>query len=255
MALAIVDTTTGRHIWQRTFERSANEVMALENEAVRGIAEGMGLKVAPARENMISATRAVDPVVYENYLKGRFYWNKRTNGSLEQAATFYRAAIALDPSYAPAHAALADCYNQLGTVFVGKASPTEMRPRARAEAIAAIQADESLAEAHATLGYISHYDWDWTTAEREFKRAIELNPNLALAHAWYGNYLASMKRLDRAVAEVRKAEQLDPFSLVVVTNVGWTLSYAQTLGRGHCRVSTCPGTRSDVHSGAMAAGK
>ena len=227
LALSIVDTTTGRDIWQRTFERSANEVMALENEAVRGIAEGMGLNVAPARENMISATRAVDPVVYENYLKGRFYWNKRTNGSLEQAATFYRAAIALDPSYAPAHAALADCYNQLGTVFVGKASPTEMRPRARAEAIAAIQADESLAEAHATLGYISHYDWDWTTADREFKRAIELSPNLALAHAWYGNYLASMKRLDQGVAEVQKAEQLDPFSLVVVTNVGWTLSYAR----------------------------
>jgi tetratricopeptide (TPR) repeat protein len=93
--------------------------------------------------------------------------------------------------------------------------------------VAAIQADESLAEAHATLGYIAHYDWEWTIAEREFTRAIELNPNLALAHVWYANYLASTNQLDRAVAQVRLAEQLDPFSLVVVTNAGWTFSYAR----------------------------
>jgi len=220
LALTIVDTNSGGSIWQRTFERNANEVVALENDAVRGMAEGIGVELAPLRESMLRVSRAVDPVVYENYLKGRYYWNKRTDGSLERAAAFYQAAIDLDPSYAPAHAALADCFNQLGTVLVGKASPAEMRPRARAEAVAAIQADESLAEAHATLGYIAHYDWEWTTAEREFKRAIELNPNLALAHLWYAN-------LGRALAEVQRAEQLDPFSLVVVTNVGWTLSYAK----------------------------
>jgi len=227
LTLTVVDTATGRTVWHNTFERGANEVLALENDAVREIANGVGAPVASRRLEMLRAVRAVDPVVYENYLKGRFYWNQRTDGSLERALAFYRTAIDLDPTYAPAHAALADCYNQLGTVMVGKASPAEMRPRARAEAVAAIQADDSLAEAHATLGYISHYDWDWTTAEREFKRAIELNPNLALAHAWYGNYLASTKRLVQAVTEVQRAEQLDPFSLVVVTNVGWTLSYAR----------------------------
>ena len=227
LVLAVVDTATDRAIWQRTYERRAHEVLALENDAVRGMAEGMGIELPSSRDSMLRVARAVDPVVYENYLKGRFYWNKRTDGSLEQAAAFYRAAIDLDPTYAPAHAALADCYNQLGTVMVGKASPAEMRPRARAEAVAAIQADESLAEAHATLGYIAHYDWEWTIAEREFKRAIELNPNLALAHVWYANYLASTNQLDRAVAHVQQAEQLDPFSLVVVTNVGWTFSYAR----------------------------
>jgi TolB-like protein/tetratricopeptide (TPR) repeat protein len=227
LVLAVVDTATDRAIWQRTYDRRANEVLALENDAVREMVEAMGIELPSSRDSMLRVARAVDPVVYENYLKGRFYWNKRTDGSLEQAAAFYRAAIDLDPSYAPAHAALADCYNQLGTVMVGKASPAEMRPRARAEAVAAIQADESLAEAHATLGYIAHYDWEWTIAEREFTRAIELNPNLALAHVWYANYLASTKQLDRAVAQVRQAEQLDPFSLVVVTNVGWTLSYAR----------------------------
>jgi tetratricopeptide (TPR) repeat protein len=174
---------------------------------------------------MLRIARAVEPVVYENYLKGRYHWNKRTPESLQQAVTYYQAAIDRDPTYAPAHAALADCYNQMGTVMVGSASPLDMRPRAKAAAIAAIQADESLAEAHATLGYISHYDWDWATAEREFRRAIELNPNLALAHTWYANYLVSRRRLSQAVAEVRRAEELDPFSLVVITNVGWTLGY------------------------------
>ena len=227
LTLTVIDTATGRTVWHNTFERSANQVLSLENNATQEIAAAIGVPVASSRLERLRAVRAVDPVVYENYLKGRFYWNKRTDGSLERATEFYRAAIDLDPTYAPAHAALADCYNQLGTVMVGQASPAEMRPRARAEAVAAIQADDSLAEAHATLGYISHYDWDWTTAEREFKRAIELNPNLALAHAWYANYLASTKRLNEAAAEVQHAEQLDPLSLVVVTNVGWTLSYAR----------------------------
>ena len=226
LAAEMVDTATGRQLWQNTFDRSANEVLALENDATREIVERLGVPVSASKQTTLRVARAVDPLVYEAYLKGRYHWNKRTNQSLEQAATYYKAAIDQDPTYAPAHAALADCYNQLGTVMVGSASPLDMRPRAKAAAIAAIQSDESLAEAHATLGYISHYDWDWATAEREFRRAIELNPNLALAHAWYANYLVSRRRLAEAVAEVQRAEQLDPFSLVVVTNVGWTLGYA-----------------------------
>jgi len=227
LTVELVDTATDRSLWGGTFERNANEVLALENDAVRAIVDHVGVDVSPSDRTMLRVARAVDPVVYEDYLKGRFYWNKRTNQSLEQAVRFYQSSIERDPTYAPAHAALADCYNQLGTVMVGTASPAEMRPRARAEAIAAIQADDSLAEAHATLGYISHYDWDWATAEREFKRAIDLNPNLALAHAWYANYLVSRRRLPEAVIEVQRAEQLDPFSLVIVTNVGWTLAYAR----------------------------
>jgi len=227
LTVNVVDTATGRQIWQDTFIRHRNEVLALEGDAVREIVERLGVSITASQQTTLRINRAVDPVMYEAYLKGRFHWNKRTAESLEQAVTFYRSAIERDPTYAPAHAALADCYNQLATVMLGSASPLEMRPRAKAEAIAAIQADESLAEAHATLGYVSHYNWDWATAEREFRRAIELNPNLALAHTWYANYLASRLRLPEAVAEARRAEQLDPFSLVVVTNVGWTLAQAR----------------------------
>jgi len=221
----LVETETGRALWQNTFSRPANEVLALENDVLKGIVERLGVPVSESRQTTLRVARAVDPVVYEAYLKGRFYWNKRSSDSLQQAIAFYESAIALDPTYAPARAALADCYNQLGTVMVGVASPRDMRPRAKAEVIAALQGDESLAEAHATLGYISHYDWDWATAEREFRRAIDLSPNLALAHTWFANYLVSRGRMPEAVSEVRRAEQLDPFSLVVVTNVGWTLAY------------------------------
>ena len=223
----LVDASTIRPVWQQTYERSANEILALENDIVRDIADRLGISLSPSRQSTLRVVRAVDPVVYEAYLKGRFQWNKRTSASLEQAVTFFSSAIERDPTYAPAHAALADCYNQLGTVLVGTASPVDMRPRAKAEAIASIQTDESLAEAHATLAYVSHYDWDWATADREFRRALELNPNLALAHAWYSNYLITRGRRDEAVAQVRRAEEIDPFSLVVVTNVGWTLSNAR----------------------------
>jgi len=221
----LIDGISGARLWNKTFSRDENEVLALENDAVREIVGKLNVPIAASKQTTLRVARAVEPVVYEDYLKGRYYWNKRTPESLQQAVTYYQAAIDRDPTYAPAHAALADCYNQMGTVMVGSASPLDMRPRAKAAAIAAIQADESLAEAHATLGYISHYDWDWAAAEREFRRAIELNPNLALAHTWYANYLVSRRQLSQAIAEVRLAEQLDPFSLVVITNVGWTLGY------------------------------
>lgn len=227
LTVDVVETATGRLLSHQTYDRPEQEVLALENDAVRAIVERLGVPMSDAQRATLAAARAVDPSVYEAFLKGRFYWNRRTTGSLDQAVTFFRTAIDRDPTYAPAHAALADCYNQLATVLVGAASPAALRPRAKAEAIRAIQIDDSLAEAHATLAYVSHYDWDWATAQREFRRALELNPNLALAHVWYANYLMSRLRMPEALAEVRRAEQLDPFSLVVVTNVGWVLAYAK----------------------------
>lgn len=226
LAIEVVEAVTARVVLKQMFERHPREILALENDAARAVIGHLDIPVSPSARTRLEVVRAVDPVVHEAYLKGRFYWNKRTTESLRQAMQFFSRAIELDPTYAPAHAALADCYNQLGTFLVGTVSPAEARPLARASAVAAIQADESLAEAHATLGYVSHYDWDWETAAREFRRALDLNPNLALAHVWYANYLMSRRRLEEALAEVQRAEALDPFSLVVVTNVGWVLAYA-----------------------------
>ena len=152
LVLELVDTATEKPVWQQTLERPANEVLALENDGVRAIAERIGAPVPALQQVALRTARAVDPVVYEQYLKGRFYWNKRTGGSLEQAVRFYQSAIERDPTYAPARAALADCYNQLGTVMVGAASPREMRPRAKAEAIEQLFPGR-LDELSATLAY------------------------------------------------------------------------------------------------------
>jgi len=227
LSAELLDVSSGRRRWHDTFEREASEVLALEGDAVRALADALGVPVTPAAATRLATIRAVAPAVHEDYLKGRFHWNRRTTESISEAMRHFESAIARDPTYAPAHAALADCYNQLATYMVGAGSPAEYRPRARAAAIAAIQADDTLAEAHATLGYVSHYDWDWTTAEREFRRALALNPNLALAYIWYANYLVTRGRADEAVAAARRAEELDPFSRVVVTNVGWTYSLAR----------------------------
>ena len=219
---------SGDVLWTRDFDRSVRDVLALQADMADGIASAMGVDVLADRRRRTSV-RAVDPAVHEAFLKGRYHWTLRTEVSLRQAIDHFNAAIGLDPTYAPAHAALADCFNQFGTLMVGTASPREMRPRARAAATRALQIDPDLADAHATLGYIDHYDLQWEAAERGFRRAIDLNPSHALAHVWYANLLASRRRFGEAVPEVLLARDLDPLSVVVNTNVGWTLLLA---GRG-----------------------
>jgi len=216
----------GRVVWSAAREQAGQDVLALVSGAARGIAGGMNHAMTDAREKRLSAVRAVDPGVYEAYLKGRYYWNQRTTASLERAMVYYRTAIDGDPTYAPAHVALADCYNQLGTVMVGAGPPSRFRPLAEASTIKALQIDPDLAEAHATLGYIRHYDWQWVEAERELVRSIQMNPGNPLAHIWYANLLSSRRRIPEAMRQVELARDLDPFSPVVNTNVGWTLGYA-----------------------------
>jgi TolB-like protein/tetratricopeptide (TPR) repeat protein len=218
--------SNGRAIWSRTFERDASEVLALEADVVRAVAGEVRVTLRPGARERLTSVRAVSPAVYEEYLKGRYEWNKRTPASIESAMQHFTRAVALDSSYAPAHAALADCLNQLGTVMLGTASPRELRPRAAAEAIQALQLDAASAEAHAALGFAWHYDWRFADAEREFRRAIELNPSYSMAHIWYANLLMSRLRMKEALEQVFAARELDPFSLIVNTNVGWVLDRA-----------------------------
>lgn len=225
----LIDAKADRHLWAQTYEASLRDVLVIQRGAVRAIAGELRARLTPRDEARLNVVRTVDPEVYEAYLKGRYHWNKRTEESLRKAVEYFESAIRGDPTYAPGHAALADSYNQLGTVMIGFAPPSVMRPRAAEAAVRALQIDPDLAEAHATLGYVKHYDWQWAEAERELRRALELNPSYALAHTWYANFLVCRKRLDEAIAEVRKAEELDPLSMVVLTNVGWTLAYAGRL--------------------------
>jgi eukaryotic-like serine/threonine-protein kinase len=215
-----------QELWTQTYERPAREILALQRDIVRSVAEHLSLALTPQDDARLSRVRTVDPDVYESYLKGRYHWNRRTQASLATAVDHFGAAIAADPTYAPAHVGLADCYNQLGTVMVSGGSPSEMRPRAMAAAIAALQIDPLLGEAHGALAYARHYEWHWDAAGQSFQRAINLDPGNPLIHLWYANYLVSLQRLDEAVTQVEMARELDPLSPVVMTNVGWTLSYA-----------------------------
>jgi len=226
LSLRLRDGPTGREIWSTADEGPEREAGVLISRLAEGVAGGMNRAATEGAGRRISTRRAVDPIVYEAYLKGRYYWNERTQASLLRAVEHYQAAIARDPTYAPARAALADCYNQLGTVLVGSGPPSDYRPLAMASVVKALQIDPNLAEAHATLGFIKHYDWQWDDGEWELVRSIRLNPNNPLAHIWYANLLAGRRRFQEALREVRRAQELDPLSLAVTTNAGWILGYA-----------------------------
>jgi eukaryotic-like serine/threonine-protein kinase len=226
MDVRVIEAASGTTLWSDTFERRMTDVLLLQADVVRAVAAGLSLTIRPNARERLAMVRTVNPEAYEAYLKGRFEWNRRTQTSLEAAVSHFARAIELDPTYAPAHAALADCYNQLGTVMVGTGPPREYRPRAAAEAIKALQIDPHASEAHATLGYVRHYEWQWEDAEQAFRRAIELNPSYALARVWYANMLVSRGRIDEALREIFAARDLDPFSPVVNTNVGWILQFA-----------------------------
>jgi TolB-like protein/tetratricopeptide (TPR) repeat protein len=227
LSARLLDGASGRVIWSETYRRDAREVQALQATVARAVAKAVEVELTVEDDRHFGAVRAVDPDVYEAYLKGRYYWNQRTLVSIRTAIGHFEAALALDPTYAPAYAALADCYNQLATVMVGGGPPREWRPKAAEAAIKALQVDGDLAEAHATLGFVRHYDWQWTEAERSLRRAIALNPSYALARLWYANLLCSQRRFDEALVEVLAARTLDPLSLIVNTNVGWVLYRAR----------------------------
>jgi serine/threonine-protein kinase len=226
----LLDASSSIVIWSDVYQRTAREVMSLHTEVAQAVARAVEIELSSEDARRFAAVRAVDPDVYEAYLKGRYHWNRRTPDSLRTAVGYYEAALKLDPTYAPAYAALADCYNQFGTNMVGGGPPRIWRPKAAEAAVKALQIDPNLAEAHATLAYVRHYDWQWEEAEHSFRRAISLNPNNPLAHIWYANFLCSRLRLDEAVREVTIARELDPLSLIVNTNVGWVLYYARQTG-------------------------
>lgn len=224
--LQLTEVATGTTLWSDDLERSGRDVLALQSDAVRVVAVGIRATLRPDVRERLTTVRAISPDVYEAYLKGRYAWNQRTRESVQVAVTEFTRALELDPTFAPAHAALADCYNQFGTVLIGTGSPREYRPKAAAEAIKALQIDPNSAEAHAALGFTRHYEWQWIEAEKEFVRAIELNPNFALAHSYLANLLMSLRRHDESLRHAYAARDLDPFSLVINTNLGWMLNSA-----------------------------
>jgi tetratricopeptide (TPR) repeat protein len=184
------------------------------------IARRIQLELTRNQRIHLASADPVDPPSYEAYLMGRYHWNKRTLEGFRKGIEYFERALVLRPEYAAAHAGLADCYNMLGDYDI--LAPEESFRVAQSSARKAIALDEGLAEAHASLAFaLMHYDWNWEEVEKEYLRAIALNPNYATAHHWYALYLTTRKRFDEAAEEMNKAKALDPLSLIIITNTGW----------------------------------
>lgn len=223
----LIQVRKEKHLWARSYEGNLRDVLALQDHVARDIALEIRVKLAPRVQAVLANPRIIDPEVYEDYLKGRYYWNRRTEEGVYRGIDYFQKAIAKDPHDALAYAGLADSYLVLaGYRFV---SPKEVLPLAKAAALKAIELDDSLAEGHAPLGaLLVEHDLDLPGAEKEFRRAIELNPNYATAHHWYGEeVLAAMGRSAEAVAELKRAEELDPLSPAIKTTHGYVLYVAR----------------------------
>jgi tetratricopeptide (TPR) repeat protein len=178
------------------------------------------LKLSDEEKRLLTKHYTENTEAYQSYLKGRYFWNRRTSEGYKKGIENFQRAIDIDANYAPAYAGLADCYNLLSEYDI--LSPNDAVPKAREAALKALALDDTLAEAHTSMAHIlMYYDWDWQRAEEEFRRAIQLDPNYATAHQWYAEYLAGMGRFDEATAEMRRALQLDPTSIMLNLMVGW----------------------------------
>jgi TolB-like protein/DNA-binding winged helix-turn-helix (wHTH) protein len=202
-------------VWAESYDRELKDVLALQDSVVRTIANQIHITLTRGR---LPSRASVDPEAYEAYLKGRYYWNKRTASGLQKALIYFQQAINKDPAYGAAYSGLADCNS--GLAWHGFKSPAEALPEANAAALKAIEIDPQSAEAHASLGLVLNHRWDWVGAEAEFKRALQLDPHYANAHHWYGDYLSVIGRHDEALLEAKQALELDPLNLMIGTWVG-----------------------------------
>jgi eukaryotic-like serine/threonine-protein kinase len=226
LSVRLVHATSGRPIWEKGYERSQTQLPALMKEITRDIAREISIKLTPGESALLSNSRPVDANAYEEYLKGRFFLNKRNEESLNQAILHFKSSIERDPDFALSYAFLSDAYFALGTEIVAALPPVEALEMGRVAAEKAVELDESLAEAQVSLGVIKLYTWQWGEAETNLRRAVELNPNYAAAHSWYALYFVSQGRVGEAIARMYKARDLDPVSPHITQNVGWMLHYA-----------------------------
>jgi serine/threonine-protein kinase len=222
----LVDVADGSQLWGEQYNRKFSDILAVQGEIAKQISQKLRMRLTGKEQQRVTKSYTENTAAYQLYLKGRYFWSKRTEEGLNKATEHIQQAIDIDPNYALAYVGLADCYNLLG--FYSVLEPKEEFPRAKAAATKALEIDDTLAEAHASLGYVKlFYDWDLTSAESELKQAIELNPNYATAHHWYGVYLQLVGRFDQALVEMRRALELDPLSPSINANVGWPLYYAR----------------------------
>lgn len=242
----LIQAPADKHLWAESYQGNLRDTLALQNQVARAIAEQIQIELTPHEQGVLKSARVVDPQAYEDYLKGRYFWNKRTQDGLKKAIEYFNQAIEKDPNYASAYSGLADTYALLGDWQYAVMTPKEALPKAKAAAIKALELDNTLSEAHTSLAFcLEGFDWDFESAGREFRRAIELNPGYATAHHWYAWHLSLLGQYSEAITEMRKAENLDPLSLIINADLAELLliarSYDQSIEQSHRTIEMDPG--------------
>ncbi|HEY7914613.1 MAG TPA: tetratricopeptide repeat protein [Blastocatellia bacterium] len=225
VTVQLVRVQDGTPIWGDKFEDDFTNVFKVQDSISERIAKSLMITTSDYEKGLMTRHPTENTEAYQQYLKGRYYWNQRTEAGLKKAVGYFDQAINTDPTYALAYSGLADCYTTLG--YLNYLAPVESFPKAVDKALTALKLDPSLAEPHTSLAYTKlYYEWNWAEAEDEFKRAIELDPNYPTAHHWYSVFLTAMGRFDEARAEISRAHELDPLSLTINTDIGFELYYS-----------------------------
>ena len=223
ITVQLLDANADQHLWAESYEREITDVLEVQNNVAIDIASQIRVKLTATEQVRLIDSRKVDLEAREDYLKGRYYWNKRTQDDLNKAFDYFSRSISRDPSYALPYSGLADYYLLIS--FFG-VPPSESFPKAKAAALRALEIDDSLAEAHTSLASVkAFYEWNWSAGEQEFKRAIELSPNYATARQWYAYLLVATGRFDEAAMEMKQAQALDPLSMIIQSNLAGNYYY------------------------------
>ena len=218
VTVQLIQAQNQTDLWTESYDRELKDLLAVQDSVVQSIASQIHIALSDEQKTRLASPRQSTPDAYEAYLKGRYYWNKRTADGMQKAEHYFQQAVDSDPTYAAAYSGLADCNS--GLMWHGFKSPAEAFPKAYAAARKAVEIDPQSAEAHASLGLVLSHHWDWAGAEAEFRRALELDPQYANAHHWYGDYLSIKSRHDEALAEARRGLELEPLNLMISTWVG-----------------------------------
>lgn len=228
----LVQVSTDRHLWADTYESQIGDVLTLQNRVSSAIVDEIRINLTPEDKERLAKNPSVSPEAYEEYLKGRYYWNKRSGDGFAKAIQYFENATRKDPQYALAYAGLADCYGIIGATIYGSVPAAEAAPKAKAAAIRALQIDPSLAEAQTSLATAKfNYDWDWSGAAEGFKKAIQLDPTYATAYQRYSLYSIAMGRFDDSLEQIKKARDLEPLSISINASLGWRLYLAREYDR------------------------
>src|SRR6201993_3074678 len=225
----LIEASADKHLWSQSYEGELRDTLGLQNQVASAIADQIRINVNPHELAALKTVRVVNPQAYESFLKGRYFWNKRTADGLKFARAFFDQAIEEDPKSAKAYSGLADTYALLGDWQYAVMTPKEALPKAKAAAIKALELDSGLGEAQNSLAFVlDGFDWNLDYGGNEFQRAIELNPGYATAHHWYAWHLSLLGRYDEAIAEMRKAQNLDPLSLIINADLAELLVIAHS---------------------------